>query len=103
MAGMPVALLGHNHICPRVEVVGGVPCPHTGGPIISTQQVFVTVYGVPVATVSDKTICTGVGQPDEIQSGSTIVSIEGKKVARFGDQCQHGGAIMQGIPWITIS
>ncbi|MEN5300023.1 PAAR domain-containing protein [Brucella sp. TWI559] len=100
---MPIALLGHNHICPRVEIVGGVSVPHIGGPIISTQQVFVTVYGVPVTTISDKTICTGMGQPDEIRTGSSIASIQGKKIARIGDQCKHGGIIVQGIPWIIVS
>lgn len=102
MTGKPIALLGHNHICPRMEMLGGVPVPHIGGPIISTQQNFVTVYGVPVATVSDKAVCTGAEQLDEIQNGSASVSILGKKIIRLGDRCQHGGLIAEGISWINL-
>ncbi len=80
MVGMPIALLGHNHMCPRTEMVGNVSIPHTGGPIINTQQSFVTVYGIPVATVADKAICSGVGQLDEIKGGSSTVHIQGKKL-----------------------
>ncbi|PQA73883.1 PAAR domain-containing protein [Brucella oryzae] len=103
MVGMPIALLGHNHMCPRTEMVGNVSIPHTGGPIINTQQSFVTVYGIPVATVADKAICSGVGQLDEIKGGSSTVHIQGKKIARMGDRCQHGGLIVQGIAWITLA
>ncbi|WP_439271945.1 PAAR domain-containing protein [Pseudochrobactrum sp. HB0163] len=102
MFARPVALLGHNHICPQTEIVAGVPVPHTGGPIITAQQCFVTVCGVPVATIADKAICAGVGQMDEIQEGSSIASIQGRKISRAGDCCQHGGVIVQGIPWITL-
>lgn len=101
MVGMPIALLGHNHVCPKVEIINGVPVPHVGGPIISTKQQFVTVYGVPVATVSDKAICTGAGKIDEIQGGSSVATILNKKIARAGDRLQHGGAVTQGINWIT--
>ncbi|WP_425286376.1 PAAR domain-containing protein [Brucella cytisi] len=36
------------------------PKPHIGGPVISTQQTFVTVDSVPIATVGDSVLCTGV-------------------------------------------
>jgi uncharacterized Zn-binding protein involved in type VI secretion len=98
MAGRPVSLKGHNHTCPACDPG---PKPHVGGPVTSTQQSFVTVDGIPVATVGDTCLCTGVPTDDTITGGSSLVSIEGKKIARFGDPCGHGGKLVQGTSWIT--
>ncbi|BCH62512.1 hypothetical protein RvVAR0630_pl06540 (plasmid) [Agrobacterium vitis] len=67
-----------------------------------TQQSFVTVEGIPIATVGDVCLCTGVPTDDSISSGSILVSIEGKKVARIGDSCSHGGQLIEGIEWVTF-
>ena len=95
----PVSLKGHMHICP---MVAPGPRPHIGGPVITTGQSFVTVDGVPIATVSDKTLCSGVPTTAAITSGSSIASIEGKKISRMGDACEHGGKLVQGVNWITF-
>ncbi len=100
MSGMPVTLKGHMHICPMVDPG---PKPHMGGPVASTQQTFVTVDGVPIATVGDHLLCTGVPTTsDRITAGSAIAKIEGKAVARSGDACAHGGRLVQGVSWITF-
>lgn len=66
---------------------------------MSTQQSFVTVEGVPIATVGDSLLCTGVPTTsDRITGGSAIAKIEGKAVARLGDPCAHGGSLVQGVP-----
>ena len=100
MVSRAVTLKGHMHVCPMVDPG---PRPHIGGPVVSTQQSFVTVDGVPVATVSDSCLCTGVPTTsDKITEGSSVASIEGKKVARMGDSCAHGGKLVQGVPWLTF-
>lgn len=57
--------------------------------------------GVPIATVDDKTLCSGVPTTAAIIAGSQIATIEGKRIARVGDICEHGGQLVQGVPWIT--
>ena len=100
MSGKPVTLKGHMHVCPKVDPG---PKPHIGGPVISTQQSFVTVDDVPVATVGDTLLCTGVPTTsDRITSGSSVASIEGRNIARLGDACAHGGRLVQGVPWLTF-
>lgn len=100
MVGQPVTLKGHMHVCPMVDPG---PKPHIGGPVISTGQNFVCVEGVPIATVSDACRCSGVPTTsDGIARGSSIAQINGKKVARTGDPCSHGGRLVQGVPWITF-
>ena len=47
----PVTLKGHMHVCPMINPG---PKPHIGGPVVSTQQTFLTVEGVPVATAEDE-------------------------------------------------
>ena len=89
----PVTLLGHNHVCP-------VP-GHVGGPVALTEHSYVTVEGIPIATVSDTLICTGPPTTDTIVTGSSVVTIEGKPVARIGDLCEHGGVLTEGVSWIT--
>lgn len=100
MVGRPVSLKGHMHICPMIDPG---PKPHIGGPVNSTQQTFVTVDGVPISTVGDSLLCTGVPTTsDKITSGSSVASIEGKKIARLGDSCAHGGKLVQGVSWLTF-
>lgn len=100
MTGRPVTLKGHMHICPMVDPG---PKPHIGGPVVSTQQAFVTVEGVPIAPVGDSLLCTGVPTTsDRIASGSSVASIQGKKIARLGDACAHGGKLVDGVSWITF-
>ncbi len=100
MVGRPVTLKGHMHVCPMIDPG---PKPHIGGPVISTQQSFVTVEGVSVATVGDSLLCTGVPTTsDKITSGSIVAFIEGRRVARVGDSCAHGGKLVEGISWLTF-
>ena len=83
-------------------MVDAGPRPHVGGPVISTGQNYVLVNGIPIATVTDKTLCSGVPATAAIISGSSIANIDGKKIARIGDSCEHGGKLIQGVPWITF-
>lgn len=99
MTASPVSLKGHMHVCPKVDPG---PRPHVGGPVISTQQSFVTVEGTPVATVGDTCLCTGVPTTDTITAGSSFAAIDGKKIVRLGDACAHGGRLVQGTSWITF-
>lgn len=99
MTSLPVTLKGHMHVCPMVDPG---PKPHIGGPVISTGQSFVTVNGIPIATVSDKTFCSGVPTTASITGGSSVARIEGKKIARLSDACEHGGKLVQGVPWIRF-
>nr|WP_095090509.1 PAAR domain-containing protein [Mesorhizobium sophorae] len=100
MVGQLVSLKGHMHICPLVEPG---PRPHIGGPVILTGQNFVCVEGVPIATVSDRCLCSGAPTTsDSIKEGSSIARINGKRIARMGDSCSHGGRLVQGVPWITF-
>lgn len=94
----PVALIGHQHTCPKVEPG---PTPHVGGPVSSGKS-NVRVNGIPVACVGDSLVCQ-VGGPDTITSGSSNVRINGKPVARIGDSTSHGGVIIQGHTNVRIS
>jgi uncharacterized Zn-binding protein involved in type VI secretion len=100
MVASPVTLKGHMHVCPMVDPG---PRPHVGGPVMQVSQNFVCVEGVPIATVGDKCLCTGVPTTsDGITSGSSVAKINGRKVARLGDACSHGGRLVQGTSWITF-
>lgn len=56
--------------------------PHISGLVISTQQSFFTIEGVPIATVLDSLLCAGMPTTsDKITAGSSVTSIEGKKIA----------------------
>jgi uncharacterized Zn-binding protein involved in type VI secretion len=87
------------HICPMCDPG---PRPHVGGPIVSTGQNFVTVNGVPIATVTDKCLCSGVPTTAAVKDGSSVARINGKKIARQGDPCAHGGRLSQGVSWIRF-
>jgi len=94
----PISLKGDMHISPAVDPG---PRPYIGGPIIDAGQDFVTVGGVPVAVVGGKALCSGVQKMAMIISGSSVVTINGKPVARMSDSCEYGGKIVQGTPWLT--
>ncbi|WP_404999841.1 PAAR domain-containing protein [Escherichia coli] len=100
MMSKAVVLKGHNHTCPKVDPG---PRPHIGGPVSECQQTFVTYNGVPLALVGDKLICKGSGSKDTIASGSTVLKINGKAVARMGDTTEHGGVIVEGESGLMIS
>jgi uncharacterized Zn-binding protein involved in type VI secretion len=97
--GSAVTLKGQMHVCPMVDPG---PKPHVGGPVDQTQQSFVCVGGIPMATVGDKCLCTGVPTTAAITGGSSVATINGKKVARIGDSCEHGGRLVQGETWLTF-
>ncbi|MEP7455224.1 PAAR domain-containing protein [Phyllobacterium sp. SB3] len=99
MPAMPVTLKGHMHTCPMVDPG---PRPHVGGPVVSTGQSFVKVNGIPIATVTDKCLCSGVPTTAAITGGSSVAKIDGKKIARVTDSCEHGGKLVQGESWLTF-
>lgn len=90
--GVPVALLGHQHVCPIHS--------HVGGPIIQGDPAL-TVNGIPVALVGHKCICA-VGGPDTIATGSPLLTVNGVEVAVMGSSTKHGGVIVQGDPGLII-
>jgi len=95
----PVSLKGHQHISPMVDPG---PRPYIGGPVVDGGQDFVTVGGIPVAVVGGKALCTGVQKTATIISGSSVATINGKRVACLGDACEYGGRIVDGTPWLTF-
>ena len=97
--GRPVALKGHMHVCPKIDPG---PKPHVGGPVTDAGQSFVTVDGVPIATVGGKALCSGALTSAGITGGSSVATINGKKIARIGDSCEHGGNLIQGALWLTF-
>jgi hypothetical protein len=62
--GVPVALKGHQHVCPLPK--------HVGGPIKEGHP-GLTVNGIPVALVGHKCECK-TGGPDIIAVGNPIVN-----------------------------
>ena len=97
--GSPGTLKGQMHVCPMCDPG---PKPHVGGPVQTCQQSFVKVNGIPLATVGDRCLCTGVPTTAAITSGSSVARINGKKVARMGDGCEHGGRLVQGEVWLRF-
>ncbi|MEL4375990.1 PAAR domain-containing protein [Brucella cytisi] len=95
----PVTLRGQMHVCPMCDPG---PKPHIGGPVQTTSQNFVTVNGVPIATVGDRCLCSGVPTTAAITGGSSVAKINGREVARAGDACEHGGRLVQGESWLTF-
>ena len=95
----PAARLTDMHVCPMVTP-GLPPIPHVGGPIVGPGVPTVLINGMPAAVLGD--ICTCVGPPDTIVSGSATVMIGGKPAARMGDMTAHGGSIVVGVPTVMI-
>ena len=96
----PAARLGDLHVCP-MATPGTPPVPHVGGPIIGPCAPNVLFGGMPAARVGD--LCTCIGPPDAIATGSTNVLIGGMPAARMGDATIHGGQIVMGCPNVVIS
>lgn len=94
----PAARLGDMHLCPRVNP-GTPPIPHVGGPIF-TCATNVIIEGLMAARQGDKALC--IGPPDSISKGSSTVKIGGKKAARMGDSCAHGGTVVMGACTVFI-
>jgi uncharacterized Zn-binding protein involved in type VI secretion len=88
------------HVCPMVDMIGPVPKPHVGGPIIGPGVATVLIGGMPAAVMGDT--CTCVGPPDAIVKGSATVLIGGRPAARVTDSCSHGGTIVVGFPTVLI-
>lgn len=100
MAGMPLAIVGMMHVCPKVDPG---PKPHVGGPITNAGQSHVKFNGILWAVEGGSALCTGMPGPDKHKKGSSIVKINGKGVMRQGDPTAHGGAIVMGVPMIMVS
>lgn len=96
--GQPAARLTDMHICPMVTPP--VPIPHVGGPILGPGCPTVLIGGQPASVVGD--ICTCVGPPDTIITGSMTVLFGGQPAARLGDPTAHGGTINVGDPTVLI-
>lgn len=96
----PAARMGDMHSCPMQTMVGPVPVPHVGGPVMPPGVPTVLIGGVPAATVGNPCVC--VGPPDSIVAGSATVLIGGKPAARVGDQTAHGGTIAMGCTTVMI-
>ena len=95
----PAARLTDMHVCPMVTP-GLPPIPHVGGPIVGPGVPTVLINGMPAAVLGD--MCTCVGPPDSIVSGSATVMIGGVPAARMGDMTAHGGSIVVGVPTVMI-
>jgi len=96
----PAARLTDMHVCPMQTMVGPVPVPHVGGPVIGPGAPTVLIGMMPAAKVGDSCVC--VGPPDSIVKGSATVLIGGMPAARMGDSTAHGGSIVLGCPTVMI-
>jgi len=97
---MPLAArITDLHQCP-MQIPGTPPIPHIGGPIIGPGVVNVLIGGNPAAIVGD--LCTCIGPPATISSGSATVLINNMPAARVGDPTAHGGSISLGCPTVII-
>ncbi|MCC8186747.1 MAG: PAAR domain-containing protein [Bacteroides sp.] len=97
---MPFAArLTDLHVCP-MQTPGLPPVPHVGGPVMGPGVPAVWIGGLPAAVMGD--MCTCVGPPDSIVTGSATVMIGGKPAARVGDTTAHGGNIVLGCMTVMI-
>ncbi|EAY3718179.1 type VI secretion protein [Salmonella enterica] len=95
----PAARVSDMHVCPMITP-GVPPVPHVGGPILPPGVPTVLIGGLPAATLG--TMVTCVGPIDSIIMGSAKVLIGKRPVARIGDSCAHGGAIVTGYVKVLI-
>ena len=100
MPGPPAARITDMHVCPMVTMVGPVPVPHVGGPILPPGSPTVLIGKLPAAAAGGMAVC--VGPPDSIAKGSTTVLAGGMPLARVGDTCAHGGAIVVGCFTVLV-
>jgi len=95
--GTPVALKGHQHLCPMVTGV----VPHVGGPIKQGDSNF-TVNGVPIALQGHTAQCQA-GGPDPLAQGAPALTVNGIPVMLQGGTTAHGGKIVQGDSGVTVA
>lgn len=95
----PAARVGDMHVCP-MQSPAPVPVPHVGGPILPPGAPTVMIGFQPAATATGMCVC--VGPPDTIAKGSATVQINFLPAVRMGDQCAHGGTVVQGFPQVMI-
>ncbi len=93
------ARLTDLHVCP-MRTPRLRPIPHVGGPVMGPGEPTVLIGGLPAAVKGD--MCTCVGPPDSIVTGSATVMIGGKPAARMGDTTAHGGNIVCGCMTVII-
>lgn len=96
--GIPVVVVGKQHVCPMYDGKK----PHVGG-IVSEGINGVFIDGQPVAVQGSKCVCTGSPKPNSVTSGACGVLVDGKPIAILGSQTEHGGNIIEGIPGVTVS
>ena len=96
MPGPPAARITDMHVCPMTTG----PVPHVGGPIIVPAAPTVLIGMMPAAGMGSMVTC--VGPPDTIIKGSATVLVSKKPLARMGDSCAHGGAIVLGCPTVLV-
>ncbi|TWT38376.1 PAAR domain-containing protein [Blastopirellula retiformator] len=94
--GQPASCISFMQVCPMVDVL----VPHVGGPIVGPGAVTVLVAELPAAQMSNTCVC--VGPPATIILGSMTVLLEEMPAARMGDETDHGGAIVLGVPDVLI-
>lgn len=95
--GIPVVVVGKQHICPMSD--GSKP--HVGG-MVSEGINGVFIDGLPVAIEGSKCMCCS-PKPNSITSGACGVLIDGKPIAVLGSQTEHGGNVIEGVPGVTVS
>ncbi len=88
----PIARVGDLHTCPQVTAL----VPHVGGPITGPGMPNCLIGGMPVALVGD--LCTCVGPPDTIVTGSMTLLVGGRPAAYIGSPTAHGGVVVMGNP-----
>ena len=94
MPGMPASRITDMHVCPMVTGI----IPHVGGPILSPAAPTVLIGKLPSAGMGSMLTC--VGPPDSVVKGSATVLVGKRPLARLGDSCAHGGAIVLGCPTV---
>lgn len=67
-----------------------------GGTVDTECSTTVFLNGQPIALVGSKNTAHGRHQPSPILDNDTTIFVEGKKVARVGDQYECGHKIIQG-------
>lgn len=101
--GMPVGAISSFHMCPMVTMVGPVPVPHVGGPVMAPSCPTVLFGKKPSIGMGSMAICPGPHPPDSVVKGSATMLSGKKPVTRIMDSCAHGGMIMApGCPTVLI-
>ncbi|MBO6838052.1 MAG: PAAR domain-containing protein [Alphaproteobacteria bacterium] len=93
---MPAATVTAMHVCPMVTGI----VPHVGGPVSSPSMPTVLLGGLPAIGPGSVAVC--VGPPDSVVMGSPTALAGGIPMARIGDTCAHGGAIVVPMPTVLL-